>query len=85
MSSPHPQAKNLEALEALDAPYSTRRGELAPATGVAPSDEAATDAEATDVASAEEPVVTGTLFLTLLFLMMIFGFWATIYILLLNR
>lgn len=84
-SPPNPQVTNLETLDALDAPYSLQRGELAPATGVAPAQEAAIEQEATDVAPDEEPVVTGTLFLTLLFLMMIFGFWATIYILLLNR
>lgn len=33
----------------------------------------------------EEPVVTGTLFLMLLFLMMIFGFWAMMYLIMLNR
>lgn len=84
-SPPNPQVTNLETLDALDVPYSLQRGELAPATGVAPAQEAATEQEATDVAPDEEPVVTGTLFLTLLFLMMVFGFWATIYILLLNR
>ena len=39
----------------------------------------------TDLASEEEPVVTGTLFLTLVFLMMIFGFWILFYITLLDR
>ncbi|MGD8414620.1 MAG: cytochrome c oxidase subunit 2A [Candidatus Latescibacterota bacterium] len=33
----------------------------------------------------EEPVVTGTIFLTLIMLMMIFGFWAVMYVDLLNR
>ena len=33
----------------------------------------------------EEPVVTGTIFLTLILLMMIFGFWAMMYYELLNR
>ena len=33
----------------------------------------------------EEPVFTGTLFLTLLLLMMIFGFWAMMYLVLLDR
>lgn len=35
--------------------------------------------------SDEEPVVTGTIFLTLILLMMIFGFWAMMYVDLLNR
>lgn len=39
----------------------------------------------TDLAREEEPVVTGTLFLTLVFLMMIFGFWILFYITLLDR
>lgn len=34
---------------------------------------------------AEEPPVTGTLLITLLLLMFIFGFWAMMYITLLNR
>jgi hypothetical protein len=33
----------------------------------------------------EEPVTTGTLFLTLILLMMIFGFWAMMYGVLLQR
>lgn len=33
----------------------------------------------------EEPVVTGTVFLTLILLMMIFGFWALMYLTLLDR
>ncbi len=33
----------------------------------------------------QEPVVTGTLFLTMIFLMMIFGFWALMYVTLLDR
>ncbi|NNE45855.1 MAG: cytochrome c oxidase subunit 2A [Rhodothermales bacterium] len=33
----------------------------------------------------QEPVVTGTLFLTMIFLMMIFGFWALMYMTLLDR
>ncbi len=33
----------------------------------------------------EAPVFTGTLFLTLLFLMLIFGFWVMMYLVLLNR
>lgn len=33
----------------------------------------------------EEPVVTGTLFLMVILLMLIFGFWAMMYALLLER
>jgi hypothetical protein len=33
----------------------------------------------------EEPDVRGTLFLTLVFLAMVFGFWIIVYIMLLNR
>lgn len=50
----------------------------APGTGSA-------DEEATELKPEEEPVVTGTLFLTLIFLMMIFGFWAMMYMTLLDR
>ncbi|MBT8400435.1 MAG: cytochrome c oxidase subunit 2A [Rhodothermia bacterium] len=39
----------------------------------------------TELAKEEEPVVIGTLFLTLVFLMMIFGFWILFYITLLDR
>ncbi len=49
----------------------------APATG-------STDIEQTDLRP-EEPPVTGTLLITLLLLMFIFGFWAMMYITLLNR
>ena len=38
-----------------------------------------------DLAPGEEPVVTGTIFMTLLFLMLIFGFWVMMYLILLNR
>lgn len=48
-----------------------------PATG-------STDPEQTDL-HPEEPPVTGTLLITLLLLMFIFGFWAMMYITLLNR
>lgn len=43
------------------------------------------DETSTELATEEEPVVTGTLFLTLVFLMMIFGFWILFYITLLDR
>jgi hypothetical protein len=33
----------------------------------------------------EQPVVTGTLFLMIVFLMMIAGFWVLMYVMLLNR
>ncbi len=52
--------------------------ERAPATG-------STDPRDTELRPEEEPVVTGTLFLTLLFLMLIFGFWAMMYMIMLNR
>jgi hypothetical protein len=52
--------------------------ETAPATG-------SSDPAKTDLAPEEEPVTTGTVFLTLIFLMMIFGFWMLMYWELLNR
>lgn len=50
----------------------------APATGT-------TDPQETELAPEEEPIVTGTLFLNLIILMIIFGFWIVMYITLLNR
>jgi hypothetical protein len=50
----------------------------APATGT-------TDDDATHVQPVEEPNTTGTLFFTLFLLMVIFGFWAVMYVELLNR
>ena len=44
-----------------------------------------TDGEEAELTPEEEPVVTGTLFLMLLFLMMIFGFWAMMYLVMINR
>ncbi len=41
--------------------------------------------ERTELAPGEEPVVTGTLFLTLVIMMLIFGFWALFYFLYLDR
>jgi len=41
--------------------------------------------EETGLKPEEQPVVTGTVFLMLLFLMMIFGFWMLMYLTLLNR
>lgn len=49
-----------------------------PATGSADPDE-------TELRPGEEPKTTGTLFLMIVFLMMIFGFWALMYSLLLER
>jgi hypothetical protein len=43
------------------------------------------DPEQINLTSEEEPVVSGTLFLTLVFLMLIFGFWVMMYLILLNR
>jgi hypothetical protein len=40
---------------------------------------------ATELPPDEQPVVTGTLFLMMIFLMMIAGFWGIMYYLLLNR
>lgn len=50
----------------------------APATG-------STDPQKTDLEPATEPVVTGSLFLTLLILVIIGGVWVIMYRLLLNR
>ena len=59
---------------------STRDPEVAtaPATGTH-------DQEATHVQPVEEPNTAGTLFFTLLLLMVIFGFWVVMYVELLNR
>lgn len=50
----------------------------APATGT-------TDPRATDLTPGEEPVTTGTLFLTLVLLVVIGGIWVMVYRLLLHR
>jgi hypothetical protein len=50
----------------------------APATG-------ATDPRATELAPAEEPVTTGTLFLTLIILMIIAALWVIVYLRMLDR
>jgi hypothetical protein len=50
----------------------------APATG-------ATDPAFTELRPGEEPVATGTLFLTTILLMIIAGFWIIIYVRLLDR
>lgn len=44
-----------------------------------------TDPESHTTTSEEEPIIAGTIFLTLIFLMMIFGFWTIMYVMLLNR
>lgn len=41
--------------------------------------------EEIDLEEHEEPVTTGTVFLTLIFLMMIFGFWMMMYLILIER
>ncbi len=56
----------------------------APAMGTAPAT-GTTDDDATHVQPVEEPNTTGTLFFTLFLLMVIFGFWAVMYVELLNR
>lgn len=62
-----------------DRPYTPERGMApAPATGTA-------DARLTELSAEEEPVTTGTLFLMLVFLMMIAGFWGLMYVTLLHR
>ncbi len=50
----------------------------APATGSA-------DPADTELSKEEEPVTTGTLFLTMILLMLIFGFWIIMYVMLLDR
>lgn len=52
--------------------------DTAPATG-------STEPEDTELSPEEEPNTTGTLFLTLIFQMLVFGFWMMMYIILLNR
>lgn len=61
-----------------DDPYRPLPPSPAPATGTG-------DPAATELAEVEEPVTTGTLFLTLILLMLIFGFWAMMYGILLHR
>ncbi len=41
--------------------------------------------EDTEFGPGEEPVATGTFFLMIVFLMLIFGFWVMMYVLLLGR
>ena len=51
---------------------------VAPATGSASTDETEIDGE-------EQPIATGTLFLSIILLMLIFGIWAVAYGMLLGR
>ena len=44
-----------------------------------------TEPQKADLQPEEEPIVSGTIFLTLIILMLIFGFWIIMYITLLNR
>ncbi|MCB0075903.1 MAG: hypothetical protein KDD73_00685 [Anaerolineales bacterium] len=44
----------------------------------------AVDSSEIEMSQQEEPILAGTLFLTMVFLMMVFGFWITLYITLLN-
>ena len=50
-----------------------------------PDEPTASPADEPSLPPEEQPVVTGTLFLTLLLLMLIFGFWAMMYLVLLER
>jgi hypothetical protein len=52
--------------------------DVVPATGSA-------DPARTEMTPEEEPNASGTLFLMVIFLMLIFGFWAILYVMLLNR
>lgn len=62
-----------------DRPYAPER-----AMGPAPAAGAA-DARLAEPGQEEEPVTTGTLFLMLMFLMMIAGFWGLMYATVLHR
>ena len=62
----------------LDAYVPLSPGGVAPATGSASSDE-------TEIEGEEQPIATGTLFLTIVLLMLIFGIWAILYGMLLGR
>ena len=53
--------------------------------GTAPPEATAPQERHDELPADQEPVVTGTVLLTMIFLMMIFGFWALMYITLLNR
>ena len=59
-------------------PPMEQRPPTAPATG-------STDPEATELTREEEPNITGTLFLTMILLMIIAAFWVIIYMRLLDR
>jgi hypothetical protein len=64
--------------EYLDPYRPMRHSTAAPATGSPLKRD-------TELAPEEEPVATGTLFLMIIFLMLIFGIWAILYALLLER
>lgn len=50
-----------------------------------PKDTGGNDPGDSELRPEEEPNTTGTLFLTVVLLMIIFGFWALMYLTLLNR
>lgn len=58
--------------------HGRQRVERTPATGTA-------DPSRTEVQREQEPHLSGTLFLTIILLMLIFGFWMMMYIEMLNR
>ncbi len=53
--------------------------------GTAPPEATGSQDSHDELPADQEPVVTGTVLLTMIFLMMIFGFWALMYVTLLNR
>jgi hypothetical protein len=53
--------------------------------GTAPPEATAPNESHDELPADHEPVVTGTVLLTMIFLMMIFGFWALMYVTLINR
>jgi hypothetical protein len=75
--TPHPQGSRSRAEAYLDA-YRPLPPAPAPATG-------STDPRHTEVAKEEEPLIPGTLFLTIILLMIIGAIWIVMYIFLLDR
>lgn len=61
-----------------DTPENVPGEALLPATGTDKPEETELDPD-------EEPTTTGTLFLTLVFLMLIFGMWVMMYLILIER
>ena len=53
--------------------------------GMAPPEATAPGESHDELPADQEPVVTGTVLLTMIFLMMLFGFWVLMYVTLLNR